>query len=325
MSIRAMDLIPRAERLIAVDFGDDREAWLAARRTGIGGSDVAAILGLSPWSTPIMVWRDKTGRDPDSDATWSMKIGTAMEATIADTWAESVGATLHSLPFLRDASHPHRLASVDRVAVMPDGTVVLVEVKWSARGLDEVPAHYLTQIVWYMAILGLTRAYLVVGGPYTEPKGLLVEFDADLAGDILAACDRFWTDNVAADIEPPPQNADERKGVALRRLEGSAAEVEADDATEGIAAELIAAKARQAEAEANVKGLEATLAEAMAEKGAIKVRGQGWTAAVVERAGSVSYAQFVKKAGIPATDLEPFRGKPSRYVTFRQATGNKEG
>ena len=321
----ALELIPRAGHLVAHDFSNDRAAWLAARRTGIGGSDVAAILGLSPWATPIMVWRDKTGRDPDGAATWSMKIGTAMEATIAETWAASVGATLYDLPFLRDATHPHRLASVDRVAVMPDGTVALVEVKWSAQGFDEVPAHYLTQIVWYMAILGLHRAYLVVGGPYTEPRGLPVEFDPDLAADIVAACDRFWADHIVADIEPAPQNADERKGVALRRLEGSTAEVDADDATEAIAAELVAAKAALEEAEASVKGIEAALSEAMAARMAAKVRGQGWTAQVIEKAGAVSYAAYCKRAGIPAEALEAFRGKPSRYVMFRQDKPGKEG
>ena len=36
-----------------------REEWLSARRTGIGGSDIAAILGLSPWRTPLDVYRDK--------------------------------------------------------------------------------------------------------------------------------------------------------------------------------------------------------------------------------------------------------------------------
>ena len=37
-----------------------REEWLARRRSGIGGSDVAAVLGLSPWKSPRQVWLDKT-------------------------------------------------------------------------------------------------------------------------------------------------------------------------------------------------------------------------------------------------------------------------
>lgn len=39
-----------------------REAWLDRRRAGIGGSDVAALLGLSRWKTPLDVFLDKAGR-----------------------------------------------------------------------------------------------------------------------------------------------------------------------------------------------------------------------------------------------------------------------
>ena len=47
-----------------------REAWLDRRRAGIGGSDVAALLGLSRWKTPLDVFLDKTGRSepiPDNE------------------------------------------------------------------------------------------------------------------------------------------------------------------------------------------------------------------------------------------------------------------
>ena len=39
-----------------------REQFLRERRSGIGGSDVAAILGLSRWKTAYQVWQEKTGR-----------------------------------------------------------------------------------------------------------------------------------------------------------------------------------------------------------------------------------------------------------------------
>lgn len=58
--IDAITLCPRASNLIAHDFGDDRTAWLAARRKGLGGSDIAPILGLSPWTSPLQTWRRKT-------------------------------------------------------------------------------------------------------------------------------------------------------------------------------------------------------------------------------------------------------------------------
>lgn len=38
---------------------DDRAEWLEWRRNGIGATDVAGILGVSPWASPWSVWADK--------------------------------------------------------------------------------------------------------------------------------------------------------------------------------------------------------------------------------------------------------------------------
>ena len=38
----------------------DRQAWLQERRSGLGGSDVAAIIGASPWKTYAALWAEKT-------------------------------------------------------------------------------------------------------------------------------------------------------------------------------------------------------------------------------------------------------------------------
>jgi len=60
----------------------DRAAWLEARRRTIGGSDVAAILGLSKWGTPFSVWLDKTGQTPEQGAQWIHVRGHLMEPLI---------------------------------------------------------------------------------------------------------------------------------------------------------------------------------------------------------------------------------------------------
>jgi hypothetical protein len=40
---------------------ESRTAWHAARKRGLGGSDIAAVLGVSPWQKPMDVWLSKTG------------------------------------------------------------------------------------------------------------------------------------------------------------------------------------------------------------------------------------------------------------------------
>lgn len=68
-------------------FADTRDmscsAWLEARRAGIGGSDAAAILGASPWATPLSVWADKQGLTEDKPDTIAMRFGRDAEEIVA--------------------------------------------------------------------------------------------------------------------------------------------------------------------------------------------------------------------------------------------------
>ena len=67
----------------------ERTEWLKRRRAGIGGSDVAAILGISPWKTALDVYHDKTGAAKDEPETENMRLGTALEQFVADRFTET--------------------------------------------------------------------------------------------------------------------------------------------------------------------------------------------------------------------------------------------
>lgn len=71
-----------------------RSAWLEARRAGIGGSDAAAILGASPWATPLSVWADKQGLTEDKPDTIAMRFGRDAEEIVARWFAEDTGKTV---------------------------------------------------------------------------------------------------------------------------------------------------------------------------------------------------------------------------------------
>ncbi|MDP3766551.1 MAG: YqaJ viral recombinase family protein, partial [Dehalococcoidia bacterium] len=79
----------------------DDAAWLAARRAGIGGTDAAAILGLSPFRTPLDVYLDKTGAAQDERTeTQPMRWGKALEPVIAEAVEERIGRHVR-MPTLR--------------------------------------------------------------------------------------------------------------------------------------------------------------------------------------------------------------------------------
>src|SRR5690606_29202656 len=70
---------------------DPREEWLAERRKAIGASDVAAVLGVSPWATPWEVWAEKTGRLEPWSGNAATDLGTRLEPVIMDMAEAELG------------------------------------------------------------------------------------------------------------------------------------------------------------------------------------------------------------------------------------------
>lgn len=101
----------------------DREKWLALRRGGIGGSEVAAVLGLSPYRTPVDVWEDKTGRIERNSEAPSDPIywGTMLEDLVAKEFERRTGKTVQRVNYiLRDGADGWMIANIDRAIVNPE-------------------------------------------------------------------------------------------------------------------------------------------------------------------------------------------------------------
>src|SRR5690606_9681273 len=107
-----------------------RDEWLQERRHGIGGSDVAAMLGLSPYMTPLELYHHKRGEipTPEREGEW-LEWGQALEEPIAQRFARETGRTvlapwqaLGTSPdepyiVLVDREHPFLRVSLDRFFV----------------------------------------------------------------------------------------------------------------------------------------------------------------------------------------------------------------
>lgn len=217
----------------------DRADWLAKRRGGLGGSDIAQVVGISPYGSPYKVWADKTGRlalDDQDARTEVMRWGQRLERTILDEWEERTGLhTIHRNGLFVSSEYPWAMATVDGLAVESpgsglDGVLYPVEVKYDTRmgGWDEVPAHYECQAQWQMVVTGMDRCELVVLH-VNRLATYTVMADARLQLALLEAGRSFWTDHVVADV-PPAVSADD--GDVLREVfpgAGSEVQIEADD------------------------------------------------------------------------------------------------
>lgn len=254
------------ESFDAVRCESDGE-WAEFRRRGVGGSDVAAVMGLSPWRTPLQAWLQKTGREggeePDSEA---MYWGRALEADVARRFAEehpelkvrNVNATLVS----REAPWMH--ANLDRMVVTADGEPAVLEIKTaSAFKADEweggVPPHYLAQVAWYLLVTGWQRAFVAVligGNRYREYRLVRDEDDIRAVRDAAA---RFWDGFVKADVMPQAVGAD--SGALAAMFPGGDDLVEAPDGARADA--LVEAYRKAASEEADARGRKADAAAAL--------------------------------------------------------------
>ena len=190
----------------------DRAAWLAERRKGIGGSDVAAILGLSRFRTPLDVYLEKIGQAESAAETEPMRWGTLLEPVILAEFSRRTGVAVEKpRDIIRDPGFPWMLASLDGWA--PELEAV-VEVKtartsecWGDDGSGEIPAYYQTQVAHYMAVTGATIAFVPVLIGASEFRVYQVERDEVLIRDMIEAERAFWHDHVLAGVPPEPVNA----------------------------------------------------------------------------------------------------------------------
>lgn len=191
--------------------GMSREDWLAQRRKTIGGSDAAAIVGLSRYSTPYTIFMDKTGRLPDKPDTEAMRLGRDLEDYVAKRWQEATGKKVRRLQaMLYNPVYPFAHADVDRMVIGEDAgleckTTSTLDVK-QFNGV-EFPEKYYAQCVHYLAVTGLKRWYLAVlvfGRGFFE---FTLERDQLEIDALMAAEAEFWTENVAKDNPPPPDGS----------------------------------------------------------------------------------------------------------------------
>jgi putative phage-type endonuclease len=153
---------------------DERKEWVRARRLGLGGSDAAAALGFSPYTTPYELYLEKRGEVPDKDLSDNpfVEWGSRLEDVISDAYSEKTGQKVHRVNrILKHPEHPWMLANLDRRIV---GDKRGLEVKtanawsgrdaetWGASGTDIVPEHYLLQCAHYLAVTGYTAFDLCV-------------------------------------------------------------------------------------------------------------------------------------------------------------------
>lgn len=187
-------------------FDSGSAEWHAVRATGIGGSDIASILGLNPWESAFSLWHRKAGLVQDKPVTREMNWGHYHEDTIARWYRDThPGARLRRTGTWRNRERRYQLANPDRLM---SGRRVL-EIKtdrmadgWGPTGTDEIPVYYRAQVIWYLDTLGWDVAHLAVLIGGSDPREYVIEWTDVEAAVMREAAEHFWT-SLALGHRPP--------------------------------------------------------------------------------------------------------------------------
>lgn len=200
---------PPTGRLIG-HFEPGTPDWHAARANGIGGSEIAAVLGISPYESPFSLWHRKNNGIGPVEETDVMYWGKRHEPTICDEFTLRHPELL-VLPSGTYAATdaPWWIANPDRLGFNADGELEVIEAKtahddyeWGDEGTDQIPVHYKAQVRWYCAALGARRARLAVLIGLSDYREYIVEPD-DTDTELMRSAGQAFVDSLATGLAPP--------------------------------------------------------------------------------------------------------------------------
>lgn len=186
--------------------------WLEERRRGLGGSDIAAILGLSPFKTAYQIYQEKRKEVEDWQGNETTDWGKRMEPAIRQWYSDTTGRNVY-LPekIIYNEKYPFMLASIDGFTDDSRG----VEIKtarsgkgWGEPGTNEIPDYYAVQCHHYMIVTGFPVFDVPVSIMGGSPQLYEVPADKEIHEMIIDACAEFWQRVVDGNPPDPISYAD---------------------------------------------------------------------------------------------------------------------
>lgn len=205
-------------------FATGSPEWHAARADGIGGSEIAAVLGLSKWESPFSLWHRKQGRLAVIQQNEQMEWGHRLEPAICKKYEDiHPDVEIVTAGTYRHRERPWQIANPDRLVYDSGHLAGLFEAKtarddtdWGQEGTDEIPVYYRAQALWYLDVFGLNRldlGVLIAGSDYRE---YVIKFDPADALIARTAAEKFL-DSIRLG-ERPAIDASDATYAAVRQL-----------------------------------------------------------------------------------------------------------
>jgi putative phage-type endonuclease len=222
----------------------------AERRTGLGGSDMGAVLGLNPYRTPFQVFQEKTGRAEPFTGNLQTRFGTYAEEFVAREYSERTGNKVQRFNMMLQHRRAPLIGHVDRL-IVPKGRKTAsyrhkirtdrgLETKtahalaasrgdeWGEDGTDQVPQSYLVQCATYMALTECQHWDLACLFGNSDFRVYHLARDLELEEMLLDEANRWWRNHVIADVPPDPSSEIEARQRWSRHVDGRVIEFDDD-------------------------------------------------------------------------------------------------
>lgn len=313
----------------------ERDHWLAIRQDGLGGSDIAGVLGEyegEPWEDSFSIWCAKCtpGAVPD-DETFEMRLGRYLEAFMADEYQRRYGPVelVIGLPTLRHVDEDWRRASLDAIVVSADRRFVLELIDWKrvfGSAADHwrdgtAPINYQHQLRWYESVTGVHRSAFgaMIGN---RIRRVPLKPDAAERDRILTAARAFWVDHVVPRRPPRPGPSSKTRAI-LRRRAPEPVKQRRRQRMPVASPDEAALIERIAEIRAQRAALQREMDAAQNQLDALLGPREGVQAPTGRKAqrkmrrGRVDYARLVEDLEVPVSVLESYRADPEPNISVR--------
>lgn len=224
-----------APDLQVIEPGHDRSKY-------IGGADIAAVIGVSPWRTPYDLWLDKSRprvegavsrRDPKAR-------GVRWESVVAEMLVEQLEDDGHTVEIVatnrryKDADLPFLASEIDfEIRLDGEDEITNVELKtvhpfklkkdgWGESGSDQMPTHYTAQVMHGLGVTRRRKGMLAALFGADELRVYPVPADDKVIEYLRGQALAFWRDNVQAGVAPSPINLNDLDRLYPKELEGGA-------------------------------------------------------------------------------------------------------
>lgn len=262
---------PKTYRILASRKGMSNEDWLKLRKGYLNISEVSAALNLNPYKTALSLWASKTGiyEEPYTDNRF-MEWGRIMEPVLLDYYQKQYECKVQTVPYiLQSTQYNFICGNIDGVAIFPDGSKKIIEVKttnsyneseWKDGGC---PIHFFTQLMLYEWLTGVHAGQLIVLIGGNDFRVVDIPYNQDVVNAILDKCVEFW--NHVATRQPLPPVDKDNSFMGKLYPQSNTNVIQLEDSFAEKLAQLEALKQKESEIKAAKETIEAEIKQAMGE------------------------------------------------------------